>query len=104
MLGVALTVWHYILKVSDKIGHCRFVNFDLLVPKVPGPLDQSPLSASQLLLSLYERTFHFGGVTTKNGFPTLGRTKLLLLVDFKRAERPQSFEIVSEQGFCLGLG
>ena len=43
MLRVALTVWHYILKVSDEIGHCRFVNFDLLVPKVPGPLDQSPL-------------------------------------------------------------
>ena len=43
MLRVAPTVWHYILKVSDEIGHCRFVNFDLLVPKVPGPLDQSPL-------------------------------------------------------------
>ena len=43
MLRVALTVWHYILKVSDEIGHCRFVNFDLLVPNVPGPLEQSPL-------------------------------------------------------------
>ena len=37
MLRVALAVWHYILKVPDEIGRCRFVNFDLLVPKVSGP-------------------------------------------------------------------
>ena len=43
MLRVAPTVWHCIFKVHDEIGHYRFVNFDLLVPKVPGPLDQSPL-------------------------------------------------------------
>ena len=58
MLRVALTVWHYIFKVSDEIGHCRFVNFDLLVPKVPGPLDQSPLgiqfdSEYEILLFLH---------------------------------------------------
>ena len=41
MLGVALTVWHYILKVPDEIGHCRFVNFDRLVPKVSSPTLQS---------------------------------------------------------------
>ena len=43
MLRVALTAWHYILKVSDEIGHCRLVHFELVVPKVPGPLDQSLL-------------------------------------------------------------
>ena len=43
MLRVALTVWHYFLKVPDEIEHCRFVHFDLSVQKVPGPLDQSPL-------------------------------------------------------------
>ena len=42
MLRVSPSVWHYFLKVSDEIGHCRFVHFDLLVPQVPGPLDQSP--------------------------------------------------------------
>ena len=58
MLGVALTVWHYILKVPDEIGHCRFVNFDRLVPKVHGPLEISPLgiqfdSGYEILLFLH---------------------------------------------------
>ena len=58
MLRVAPTVMHYIFKVHDEIGHYRFVNFDLLVPKVPGPLDQSPLgiqfdSEYEILLFLH---------------------------------------------------